>query len=415
MNLEKAKRVATSCLAMTSCGFLLWVSQNQVNADTICTSQQAVVEQSDVTTTSKNQVATVTEQHSQPSYNQSDNGNYANLDSANLDTDGRLTVIGWHATNNSQNRPYHYLIAYDPTNHQEISRQNITSNEINRPDVARVHNVYGATNSGFSTSFDLTHQLANLNNIQIISRYTNDQAGNGNTVDYWYASINIDRNNYGHLDSAKVVNNQLELTGWNTSNLHGDKPYHYIILLDRTTNREVGRALVERGPLRPDVAKVYPHIEYAGDSGFIVDFNLNNINFNHELQALSRFSSVADGNSNYVDYYFAPITNGNYSNQGNLDSFNLSNGKNLVVTGWLATDISTFEPNHFLILFDTTANQQVGVLTNVAAVKRSDVQRVYPNVQNALNSGFNAGFDLSRIRLQPNHTYSIVSRFSTSA
>ena len=61
MNLEKAKRVATSCLAMTSCGFLLWVSQNQVNADTIGTSQQAVVEQSDVTTTTKNQVATVTE------------------------------------------------------------------------------------------------------------------------------------------------------------------------------------------------------------------------------------------------------------------------------------------------------------------------------------------------------------------
>lgn len=415
MNLEKAKRVATSCLAMTSCGFLLWVSQNQVNADTIGTSQQAVVEQSNVTTTTKNQVATVTEQQSQPSYNQSDNGNYANLDSANLDTNGRLIVSGWHATNNSQNRPYHYLIAYNPTNHQEISRQNITSNEINRPDVARVHNVYGATNSGFNTSFDLTHQLANLNSIQIISRYTNDQSGNGDAVDYWFAPINIDRNNYGHLDSAKVVNNQLELTGWNTSNLHGDKPYHYIILLDRTTNREVGRALVERGPLRPDVAKVYPHIEYAGDSGFIVDFNLNNINFNHELQALSRFSSVADGNSNYVDYYFTPITNGNYSNQGNLDSFNLSNGKNLVVTGWHATDISTFEPNHFLILFDTTANQQVAVLTNVAAVKRSDVQRVYPNVQNALNSGFNASFDLSRIRLQPNHTYSIVSRFSTSA
>ena len=94
MNLEKAKRVATSCLAMTSCGFLLWVSQNQVNADTIGTSQQAVVEQSDVTTTTKNQVATVTEQQSQPSYNQSDNGNYANLDSANLDTNGRLIVSG---------------------------------------------------------------------------------------------------------------------------------------------------------------------------------------------------------------------------------------------------------------------------------------------------------------------------------
>ena len=213
MNLEKAKRVATSCLAMTSCGFLLWISQNQVAADTTDTSQQVVVAQSNVTTTTKKQTATVTGQFSQPNYNQSDSGNYANLDSANLDNDGKLTVSGWHATNNSQNRPYHYLIAYDPTNHQEISRQNITSNEINRPDVARVHNVYGATNSGFSTSFDLTHQLANLKNVQIISRYTDDQSGNGDAVDYWFAPINIDRNNYGHLDSAKTVNNRLELAG----------------------------------------------------------------------------------------------------------------------------------------------------------------------------------------------------------
>lgn len=54
MNLEKAKRVATSCLAMTSCGFLLWISQNQVAADTTDTSQQVVVAQSNVTTTTKN-------------------------------------------------------------------------------------------------------------------------------------------------------------------------------------------------------------------------------------------------------------------------------------------------------------------------------------------------------------------------
>lgn len=413
MNLEKAKRVATSCLAMTSCGFLLWVSQNQVNADTTGTSQQVVVEQSNVTTTTKNQVATVTEQHLQPSYNQSDNGNYANLDSANLDTNGRLTVSGWHTTNNSQNRPYHYLIAYDPTNHQEISRQNITSNEINRPDVARVHNVYGATNSGFSTSFDLTHQLANLNSIQIISRYTNDQAGNGNAVDYWFAPINIDRNNYGHLDSAKVVNNQVELTGWNTSNLHGDKPYHYIILLDRTTNREVGRALVERGPLRPDVAKVYPHIEYAGDSGFIVDFNLNNINFNHELQALSRFSSVADGNSNYVDFYFAPITTGNYANQGYLDQFSLFDGQHLTISGWHANDVANFETNHFLILFDNTANRQV-VAQVVPTVQRTDVARAFPGIHQAGQSGFSTSFDLKNLRLTPGHSYSVVSRYSTS-
>lgn len=381
MNLEKAKRVATSCLAMTSCGFLLWVSQNQVNADTIGTSQQAVVEQSDVTTTTKNQVATVTEQQSQPSYNQSDNGNYANLDSANLDTNGRLIVSGWHATNNSQNRPYHYLVAYDPTNHQEISRQNITSNEINRPDVARVHNVYGATNSGFNTSFDLTHQLANLNNIQIISRYTNDQAGNGNAADYWFAPITIDRNNYGNLDGAKIVDQQLQLSGWNANNLSGNKPYHYIILLDRTANREVGRVLVKSQIQRLDVEKAYPQIENAAQSGFSVLLNAKNINFNHQLQVLSRFSGSADGNSNYVDFYFAPITTGNYSNQGHLDQFSLFDGQHLTISGWHANDVANFETNHFLILFDNTANRQV-------------VSQVVPTVQRMLHGHFQESIKL---------------------
>ena len=184
-------------------------------------SQSVLADSNSIGDTSVQHVSTVTQtatadsqpEASQTNYNQSDHGNYACLDSAKLNDQAQLTVSGWHATNAAQDLPYHYIIAYDSTNHRELSRQNITDQEVSRPDVQQVHNVYNANNSGFNVTFNLKQQLANLQNIQIISRYTNDQAGNGNAADYWFSPIMIDQRNYGNLDSVKVVNNQLELSG----------------------------------------------------------------------------------------------------------------------------------------------------------------------------------------------------------
>lgn len=130
-----------------------------------------------------------------------------------MNADGTLTVSGWHATNASKDRQYHYIIAFDPTHKTEITRQNISDQEVNRPDVAQAHPVYGADHSGFTTSFDLSDKLANLDRVQIVSRYTNDPAGNGNAVDYWFAPITIDRQNHAWLEGTKVVDNQLRVNG----------------------------------------------------------------------------------------------------------------------------------------------------------------------------------------------------------
>lgn len=93
-------------------------------------------------------------------------------------------MSGWHATNAAKDRPYHYIIAVNKATNQEIGRQNVTDQAVPRADVQRVHNVYGAGQSGFNTSFDLSKGLAELNQVQIVSRYTNDARGNGNAVDY---------------------------------------------------------------------------------------------------------------------------------------------------------------------------------------------------------------------------------------
>ncbi len=405
-----------SALAMTSCGFILWL--NQVNGQaadnqpaTVATDQLVNTE----STTGSSQQATPDTTSQNSSVDVNDHGNYANLDSQQINDQGQLVATGWHATNESAGRDYHYLIAYDMTNNREIARQNIsgTDNVVRRPDVQRAHNVAGAGQSGFKVTFDLSKVLANTDAVQLVSRYSSDPQGNANNVDYWFAPITVNRSNYASLDGATATDGKLTLTGWHASNQAADKPYHYIIVLDRTTGREVARQVVSERVKRPDVAKALPGIEGAGQSGFTVSFDLNRFNFNHQLQVLSRYSATQDGNSNYLDYYFAPITSGSNVNAGAVDRIDWSNLAAVSISGWHANDAAQFEPNHFLILFDNTANRQVAV-AKVSNNQRSDVAKAYPGIKMAGQSGFTGGFDLTKASLTGGHSYAIVSRYSTS-
>lgn len=405
-----------SALAMTSCGFILWL--NQVNGQaadnqpaTVATDQLVNTE----STTGSSQQATPDTTSQNSSVDVNDHGNYANLDSQQINDQGQLVATGWHATNESAGRDYHYLIAYDKTNNREIARQNIsgTDNVVRRPDVQRAHNVAGAGQSGFKVTFDLSKVLANTDAVQLVSRYSSDPQGNANNVDYWFAPITVNRSNYASLDGATATDGKLTLTGWHASNQAADKPYHYIIVLDRTTGREVARQVVSERVKRPDVAKALPGIEGAGQSGFTVFFDLNRFNFNHQLQVLSRYSATQDGNSNYLDYYFAPITSGSNVNAGAVDRIDWSNLAAVSISGWHANDAAQFEPNHFLILFDNTANRQVAV-AKVSNNQRSDVAKAYPGIKMAGQSGFTGGFDLTKASLTGGHSYAIVSRYSTS-
>lgn len=348
-----------------------------------------------------------------PSYNATNQGNYGCLDQVKFN-DGQLSVSGWHATNRAQGRPYHYIIAYDRTNSRELSRVNVTSQPTERADVATVHNVYGAKESGFRTSFNLGPAAATTGEVQIISRYTDDQNGNGNAADYWFAPVTVNRGNYAHLDQVTVNNNELQLAGWHATNLAADKPYHYLIMIDRTNNnREVGRVLVDQPVKRPDVAAAYPDVEGAGKSGFSANISLQGLNLSHQLQVISRYSGAKNGNSDYVDFWFSPITKENEANQGCLDSYNLNSGKTMTVSGWHANDLAQIESHHFIILFDQTANRQVSQ-TAAQQVERLDVASAFPQITQARHAGFTAVFDLSSTRLTAGHVYRVISRYSTS-
>lgn len=345
--------------------------------------------------------------------NLADQGNYAHLDRQSVNDQGQLNVDGWHASNGSIDRPYHYIIALDPATNREIARQNVTDQAVARPDIQRSFNVAGAGRSGFNVNFDLKDQLANLSSVQIISRYSADQAGNVNNFDYWFAPIVINRSNIGNLDRAVVKNDELEVAGWHATNLAADKPYHYVILLDRTTGKEVGRQLIQQMVARPDITRAFPGIYRAGQSGFLAQFKIAGLNFHHQLQIVDRYSKAADGNTDNIDYWFTPFTSTDYVNAGYLDAYNLADRKKITVSGWHANDISQFESNHFLILFDNTAKRQVAV-TRATTVARPDIANIYHNLKTARQSGFSGSFDLGDAQLIGGHSYSVVSRYSTS-
>lgn len=337
-----------------------------------------------------------------------DNGNYGWLDNISLDNDGHLRLAGWHASNQSQGRQYHYLIALDQNNH-ELGRVNISNDSVSRLDVQRVHPVYGAANSGFDSTINVGPHLAGVTTIKVLSRYSADPFGNYDYVDYWYndKQFPVDSGNYAYFDGSRVVGNQLELMGWHATNQAANRPYHYLIVL--VNGREVARQLVT-AQTRNDVARAYPGVYQAAMSGFDVKFDLSQIDFNQHVQFLSRYSDDPAGNGNYVDYWFN-LTNSNPANHGWIDNFAI-NGNQLNISGWHATDTSRFATHHYLILWDATARTQAGSWST-PTVSRPDVARVYPQIVNAGHSGFNYSINLNQVHIIPGHTYQVVSRYST--
>lgn len=342
-----------------------------------------------------------------------DRQNVAWLDQVTL-SDGQLTLTGWHASNQAANKANHYIIVLDSSDHnRELTRIKVAP--CARPDLGRVYpGIMNADRSGFRAQIALPNDvIARGDTLTVISRYSGSADGNSDYLDYWFSPLALGQQNAASLDGVSVVKGQLQLSGWHATNAAASRPYHWVIVLDRTTGQEVGRVKVNAAVARPDVAKVYPLVSNAGQAGFSVQLSTTNMNFSHQLQAISRYSGSADGNSDYVDYWFNPIC-GNETNQGYLDGFDLSDGHQLKVVGWHANDISRLENNHFLILFDNTAQRQVTVTTAVTA-NRPDVARSLPNVVTAARAGFTGSFDLAAASLPAGHSYSVVSRYSTSS
>ena len=312
-------------------------------------------------------------------------GNQANLDgmSSNGNT---LTVNGWHATNQAAGRPYHYIIAWDRSLGHEIARREVTA--VSRPDVANVYStVANAVNSGFSVSFNLTPQFFN-DNIQFISRWTDDAAGNGNAVDYWFKPMN--RTNRANLDSVALSNGQLQVAGWHATDLSQLEPNHYLIVFDNTTGQQVASEKVDLQSSQ-DVKNVFGDIQTADHSRFNYTFSSLHLIPGHNYSLVSRYSVDSNGNGNNGAHTDSWLNMGAFQQSAySIDNVAL-NQRHMTVQGWLANDNAMTKPYAYAILIQN--GREIG-RQRLTLSERDDVAKVYPQIYRSQYSGFNANFDL---------------------
>lgn len=334
------------------------------------------------------------------------NTNAGYLDNFNIDAStNTLNISGWHAADQSAGKDHHFIILYDATKGRELGRYEVNSTI--RNDVARVYNAYNAGKSGFSLRVNLSPALIG-NQIQVISRYSDTANGEGNRVDYWFAPKTFNANQ-SYLDKVEISNDHVHVSGWQAADASAKQKNHFVILYDATTHSEIARKRVN-SVSRPDVQRVHPDIANASESGFDVTFDFNKVAYaGHQLQVISRYSDATNGEGNRTDAWFTPTTVPNNSDQGYLDSFIIKNGQ-VTVSGWQAADQSYNERNHFVILYDATTHQEIA-RKRVNSISRPDVQRAYPNIINAGESGFNVTFDFDKAAYA-GHQIQVVSRYS---
>lgn len=322
-----------------------------------------------------------------------DSQNRANLDGLSNDNDGNLTVTGWHASNQAAGKKYHYIIAYDQTLNREITRQFVTP--VTRTDVASAYPTIGnAGKSGFNVKFKLTPQYVQ-DSIQFISRWTDDPAGNGSAVDYWFGPVQ--KVNRGNLDSWDLSSGSLQVSGWHADDASIYEPYHYLILFDNTTGQQVAVKKVATVDSQ-DVSKAYGNdTRSSGKSRFATSFSGITLQPGHSYSLVSRYSVFNSGNgddgnaSHRTDYWFAAknINGSNYSIDGWQPTTN-----SMTLNGWFANSAAiTGYKYAYVILLD--GKGELG-RQQVTLTQRPDVAAAYPELFNSLNSGFKTTINYSR-------------------
>lgn len=117
--------------------------------------------------------------------------------------------------------------------------------------------------------------------------------------------------NYGYLDNFNLSDGSLRVSGWHADDFAVVAPYHYLIVFDNTASRQVASQLLDRNQIRDDVAKAYPQMVTANQSGFSADFGHLKLRPNHAYSIVSRYSTSNQGNGGggaYQDMWLGPVT-----------------------------------------------------------------------------------------------------------
>lgn len=333
-----------------------------------------------------------------------DKVNAGNLEAATISGD-TMYLRGWHVATDSEGKGNTFVIILDSDTNQELARYEITPTT--RSDVYSSYSgVNNSINSGFEISVPYTSQFAGKN-LTIISRYTSSSDGNSDYVDYYYyagfAANDANLDNFS-LDS----NGELQISGWHAADASLDKQYHFIIIYDATTNKEISRTLVPVAS-RNDVAAAYPDVYNAINSGFSLSVAFSSAMAGDDIEVISRYSDSANGEGNKVDYWFAAKQFN--TNVANLETFKID-GSSMVISGWHASDLAVDKSYHYIIIYDETKNTEIERVL-VPTSPRTDVGNAYQNVYNSNNSGFSITVPLTADMV--GDQIQVISRYSDSA
>ncbi|WP_125766769.1 peptidoglycan recognition protein family protein [Lapidilactobacillus wuchangensis] len=257
------------------------------------------------------------------------------------------------------------------------------------------------------THYDVTNYLGGTDHtdpIAYLAKWGYDTTQFMDLAKYYYSEMA----NQGNFDKVALTTNGLEIRGWHAAATTEGKNHSFLIVLDADTNREIARYQISR-TVRNDVAKFYPKLYGSMNSGFEYNIPLSTNITNHRIKIISRYSSAANGNSDYVDF-----TSPSYNFSKNYSSFDSvkRDGYALNVRGWHAADGSVNRPYHYIILYNDTDNREI-TRTKVDNYVRNDVAALYSDVYNSDKSGFSTSFKLDpslsgkKIR--------VLSRYSDSA
>lgn len=267
--------------------------------------------------------------------------NNAHIDGTKL-TGGKVVVNGWHASNQAFGKQYHYIILFDQTRDYEVGRQLVESGSY-RSDVANAfRGVSNADNSGFNVTITPSVDIRG-DRLQVVSRWTDDPAGNGNGTDYWFAprvvasrpsDVNQNVQKASNLEVFRYIAEpnetpHLYLKGWMVSNAFANRQYkdwyaqrsaqpdwsnlraaELIILKNgqeysRTTlncipPQEMWADLHER----PDVEAAYPNVWDSKYSGFEFNIQVSEFDPQARYQLILRFAHDPQSvDTNYDDMY----------------------------------------------------------------------------------------------------------------
>ena len=340
------------------------------------------------------------------------NAGYIDTVTADTDNANTIDVSGWHATNQYKTGMDHYLIALNGDNNQELYRGKVET--VSRPDVQKVYpKAPISENGGFKASIPVD-RLNNASSVRFVSRYTNDANGEINGgADFWYPTI---QTKAGYLDNFKVNGNNIEVSGWHADDQSVNKPNHFLILFDKTKNKEITRQAVKTLASSDVARNGYNEIVNADHSRFSANFTITPAMLGDELTIVSRYSSDAkNGEENRSDYWFNnSLKLGKDKNAGYLDQFRIDNKSNkVIVSGWNANDQSTVLTNHYLILFDKTANHEIARQAIKTLASADVAQNGFADVNNADHARFTTSFDITPAMV--GHQFVLVSRYTDDA